>query len=127
MAKKRGKPVSFDAMIKFFLKNYNIPTKSDIDKINTRLDRMESLLRKQLRAGGVAKPAARTRRGPGKKSAKKAFEQVLDVIGKNKTGVGVQEINAATGFDDKKIRNILFRLHKMKKIQRKGRGVYIAV
>ena len=30
MPKKRGKPVSFDAMIKFFMRQYNIPTKKDV-------------------------------------------------------------------------------------------------
>ncbi len=36
---KRGKhkAVTFDAMVKFFIHQYDIPTKRDIDKLHTRL------------------------------------------------------------------------------------------
>ena len=44
MPRKRGKSVSFDAMVKFFMHTYNIPTKQDIERINARLDRIERLL-----------------------------------------------------------------------------------
>ena len=45
MTKRKGKPVSFDAMVKFFMHNYNIPTKRDIERLNDRLDRLEKLIR----------------------------------------------------------------------------------
>jgi hypothetical protein len=45
MTKRKGKPVSFDAMVKFFMHNYNIPTKRDIDGLNDRLDRLEKLIK----------------------------------------------------------------------------------
>ena len=41
MMKRRTKSVSFDAMVKFFMHNYGIPTKKDIDKLLKRLDRLE--------------------------------------------------------------------------------------
>ncbi len=33
MARKKGKSISFDAMVKFFMQYYNIPTRKDIDKL----------------------------------------------------------------------------------------------
>ena len=39
---------------------------------------------------------------------------------------GFSDIQAKTGFGDKKIRNIIFRLNKIGKIKRKSRGIYIA-
>ena len=33
--------------------------------------------------------------------------------------------HTATGFGEKKLRNIIFRLNRIKKIKRKSRGVYI--
>ena len=44
MPKKRRKTVSFDAMVKFFLSTYDIPTKQDIKKLMDRLDRLEKLI-----------------------------------------------------------------------------------
>lgn len=43
-----------------------------------------------------------------------------------KQGAGMPEIKAKTGFDDKKVRNIIFRLNKNGSIERVSRGVYIA-
>jgi hypothetical protein len=121
MTKRKGKPVSFDAMVKFFMHNYNIPTKRDIDRLNDRLDRLEKLI-KAL--------APRNRRPSGKTSGdfpQSATETVLDLIRRSKTGIGIAEVREQTGFDDKKLRNIIFRLNKMEKIMRVSRGSYKAV
>ena len=37
MTRKKGKPISFDAMVKFFMQNYKIPTKTDIDRLEKRI------------------------------------------------------------------------------------------
>ncbi len=50
----------------------------------------------------------------------------LDVIKRFRKGAGFAEIQARTGFGEKKLRNIIFRLHKMGKIVRKSRGIYLA-
>jgi predicted transcriptional regulator of viral defense system len=42
-------------------------------------------------------------------------------------GIGIAEVREQTGYDDKKLRNIIFRLNKMEKIQRVSRGSYKAV
>jgi predicted transcriptional regulator of viral defense system len=41
--------------------------------------------------------------------------------------LGYTGISEITDFDEKKIRNVLHRLHKTGKIQRKRRGLYVAV
>jgi hypothetical protein len=45
MARRRRRAVSFDAMVRFFIQNYNIPTKKDIKKLTARLDQLERLLK----------------------------------------------------------------------------------
>jgi hypothetical protein len=126
MAKRRGKQVSFDAMVKFFMQYYHIPTKKDIDKVLERMDRLEQL----IKATGKGRRAPVT--GPdlnklaSGKSAMTATDMALDVIKRFRKGVGFSEIQAKTGFGEKKLRNIIFRLNKEKKIVRKSRGVYIA-
>ena len=59
------------------------------------------------------------------KMAEEVHKEVgkIDVLVNN---AGVYEFHpvAATGFDDKKLRNIIFRLDKIKKIDRVSRGIY---
>jgi len=122
MTKKRGKSVSFDAMVKFFMHTYNIPTKQDIDRLNERLDRIERLI--------VSTGTARSRRTSSSKESIRqptitASDHVLEIVRRYQNGVGFAEIQLQTGFGAKKLRNIIFRLNKTGKIRRKSRGIYI--
>jgi hypothetical protein len=121
MPRKKGRPISFDAMVKFFMQNYNIPTKKDVDQLMARMDRLESLIN-NLSMGpcGGRTPIGR------RKASMMAADIVLDAIKNAKDGIGFAQIQNKTGFDEKKIRNIIFRLNKTGKIKRKSRGIYIA-
>jgi len=127
MAKKRGKSVSFDAMVKFFMRQYDVPTKKDIAKLMTKLDHLETLIKSKSAAGKSKRSAKATpkRKGSGPASSLTASDMVLNVIKKSKRGAGFAEIQAKTGFGEKKLRNIIFRLNQIKKIKRKSRGVYM--
>lgn len=124
MVKRKRKAISFDAMIKFFIQQYDIPTKKDIAKLVERMDRLEKLIRSSTTGGkGGNLSAGKSRRGG---SGSKSIDIVFDVISKFEEGIDFEGIKAATGFDDKKIRNIIFRLHKLNKISRKRRGIYVS-
>lgn len=123
MAKKKGKSPSFDAMVKFFMSSYNIPTKRDIEGLTARLDRIERL----LMAMGTVKKRSSDGRASEKAPIATASDVVLDIIRRYEDGVGFAEIRLQTGYGEKKLRNILFRLNKTGKIQRKSRGIYIKV
>lgn len=43
--KRKRKAPSIDAMMRFFLQYYNIPTRQDIDKILKRIDHLEALIK----------------------------------------------------------------------------------
>ncbi len=122
MAKKKGKSVSFDAMVKFFMHTYNIPTKQDIDRLNQRLDRIERLI---VNAIPVKNRRSNRTKGPAKTAATTASDHVLEIVRRYKDGVGFAEIQLQTGYGAKKLRNIIFRLNKNGKIRRKSRGIYI--
>jgi len=121
MPRRKGRPISFDAMVKFFMHNYNIPTKKDVDHLMAKLDRLEALIN-NLAMGSYGAKAPIGRR----KASLMAVDIVLDTIRNSKEGIGFAQIQAKTGFDEKKIRNIIFRLNKTGKIKRKSRGIYIA-
>ena len=54
-----------------------------------------------------------------------ATEQVLKIVRRSRKGVDVPMLKAKTGFDDKKVRNIVFRASKEGKIKKVGRGIYV--
>ena len=114
----KRKAVTFDAMVKFFMHNYKIPTKRDIERIESRLDRLENLIksmvpqsRRSVPKGDILAP-------------KSATDIVYDFIKLKDNGVGIPEIREHTGYNDKKLRNIIFRLNRMNKIKRVSRGCY---
>jgi transcription initiation factor IIE alpha subunit len=106
-------------MVKFFMQNYNIPTKKDVDHLMARLDRLENLIKSVVQShygkARIARP----------KTSMTAVDIVLDTIKRSKQGIDFAQIQAKTGFEEKKIRNIIYRLNKTGKIKRKSRGVYI--
>jgi len=114
-------------MVKFFMQQYEIPTRKDIDRLMARMDQLEALIKSvanatgkgTYRKSGQSKNAA-MRRSPGTTAA----DTVLEVIKRFKQGVAFAEIQARTGFEDKKLRNIIFRLHRLGKITRVSRGIY---
>lgn len=115
MTQRKRNP-SFDAMIKFFIKHYNIATRQDISKLAEKIDSLEKTVAKMAAHG----PAA------GKDKTKSSSDVVLNVIRNMDGGAGFSDIKARTDFDDKKLRNIIYRLNKQGKIQRKKRGIYVA-
>ncbi|MFH2219230.1 MAG: hypothetical protein ABII68_06175 [Pseudomonadota bacterium] len=54
-----------------------------------------------------------------------ATDRVLKVIKRHKKGVDCSKLKEKTGFDDKKIRGILYLATKRGKIKRTGRGIYV--
>jgi hypothetical protein len=129
MVKKKGKSVSFDAMVKFFIQHYNIPTKRDVDKLIERMDRLEKAIKTSglySESNRISRPKSSKASLSASRSADSSTEIVLEVIKRFKKGVGFSEIRQRTGFGEKKLRNIIYRLHKTKKIVRKSRGIYIA-
>jgi len=119
MARKRSKPVSFDVMVKFFLKQYGIPTRKDFDRLVDRMERLERAVRETGRKG---KGAAAS----GSRKQLSATEKVLALIRNHEGGIGIADIQAKTRLEEKKLRNIIYRLHKTGRIQRRRRGIYTA-
>jgi hypothetical protein len=64
---------------------------------------------------------------PRKKTAKRttSTDQILKIIRRSRKGVNVPALKAKTGFEDKKVRNIIFRASKEGKIKKVGRGIYV--
>ena len=131
MPKKKSRTVSFDVVVKSFIRNYNIPTKRDIDRLIDKMDRLEKLIRKTNTSltfpgkGAIPKNGSLLKEKVDGRGAMTASAIVLDIISSSRKGADFAHIQDKTGFDDKKIRNIIFRLNKIGKIKRKNRGIYM--
>ena len=74
---------------------------------------------------------AKTVKKPVRKAAPKkkagtvtASESVLEIIARSKKGDGTAEIMKKSGFNQKKVANIVYRLRKQRKIKSVEKGVY---
>ena len=78
----------------------------------------------------VAPKKAPVKKAPAKKAVKTkkqpatAADTVLAIINRSRKGVNSATLSDKTGFDKKKIANIVFKLRKQGKIKSVGRGVY---
>jgi hypothetical protein len=75
---------------------------------------------------------ASAKKAPAKKAVAKkkatqvtATDKILQIVKRSKKGVDVPTLKKKSGFDDKKVRNIVFRASKEGKIKKSGRGLYV--
>lgn len=121
MARRRKR--NLGPLIEELMEEYNVPTKKDFERLNDKLTELENLL-KQI---ALTSSYGGGKIGNEKKTGKKvtAAEMVFNIVKKEKNPVDFKMLKDKTGFDDKKLRNIIFRLHATKKIKRVERGCYI--
>ncbi|MBC8555705.1 MAG: hypothetical protein H8D23_39335 [Candidatus Brocadiales bacterium] len=83
--------------------------------------------KKAIKPKAVNKAAAKIT--PTKKRSVKPTDtgKVLNIIKRSKKGVTTQTLIKKTGFDAKKIANMVFRATKMGKIKSVSKGVYVGV
>lgn len=114
--------------------------KKDLGAVNKELKALvkktESLVKMVDKLGksptAKKKPPAKAAKAeaPERASLKKravtqtSTDQVINIIKRSKQGADVLKLMEKTGFDNKKISNIVHRAFKKGKIKRAGRGVY---
>jgi len=112
-----------------------MPTRTEFNQLIKRIEALEKAVKGREQA--TRKTAGRGK-GSQKAAAKKRLplsrtnsqttdsEKVLQIIRKHRAALDVGTLKARTGFEDKKLRNIVFRLSKKGEIEKTGRGVYRA-
>jgi hypothetical protein len=117
MIDKSEQSINLEHFIKMIFSKFDIPTKQDFSFLHNRLDKIEQLLDQK-------QPVLKKERTKTIVRRKSASSIVLEVVANHPAGTDFRTIKAATGFDDKKLRNIIFRLDKIKKMKRVKRGIY---
>ena len=99
-----------------------------LEKLINAVEKSETKPIKAFKVKTVkAKPAKKAPKAPAKKKAVTvtATDEVLKIINRSKKGVNTVTLMKKTGFDQKKVRNILNRTFKQGKIKRADKGVYV--
>ena len=102
--------------------------KTPAKKIAGQLSPETSASKKRVKPAAI-KARAKT---PVKKSAAKRKRakltdtaRILDIIKRSKRGLDVATLRQKTGFDEKKIRNVIYKAFREGIIKRAGRGIYL--
>jgi putative endonuclease len=74
----------------------------------------------------AAKKTGAKKKAPAKKAAKvTAADAILKVVNRTKKGINTADLMKKTGFDNKKVANIIFKLKKQGKIKNPEKGIYV--
>ena len=88
---------------------------NQIEKMAADLGKAEKPKAKSVKTKPKAK--AVSKKAPAKRGKKTDTDKVLAIINRSKKGVDTATLIKKTGFDQKKVRNILHRTYKQGKIQ----------
>jgi predicted transcriptional regulator of viral defense system len=112
--------------------------KKDIKALERKMEKLLMAFGKPQKAKAAKKPKRKTVKAKARRavavkkvvSRKKAAkttstEQILKIVRRSRKGVDVPTLKTKTGFEDKKVRNIIFRASKEGKIKKVGRGIYV--
>jgi hypothetical protein len=105
-----------------------------IKAINNQLDKaIKAVESTTAKSGKKKKAPAEKKTAKTGSSAKKtagaetAFDAVVKIISRSKQGVNTAQIKSKTGFDDKKIANIIYKAKNRKLIKSVSKGVYVKI
>lgn len=110
----------------YFLGNFEINKKDIIEIIRLirAIDKNHKSQKKKLAKKTVAKKVA-AKKPAARKTTKTAIDTVLGVIKGYKRGANTAALMKKTGFNKKKVWNIIFELKKQGKIKSEIKGIYL--
>ena len=95
------------------------------EKLAAELGKAEKPAAKSVKPKTKSKPA--TKKALAKPAKKTDTDKLLAIINRSKKGVDTATLMKKTGFDQKKVRNMLNRTYKQGKITRVEKGIYVGV
>jgi len=96
-----------------------------IEKLAAELGKAEKPAAKSVKPKTKAK--AVTKKAPAKGGKKTDTDKLLAIINRSKKGADTATLMKKTGFNQKKVRNMMNRTYKQGKITRVEKGIYVGV
>ena len=78
-----------------------------------------------MKKAPAKKPAAKVSQGKAGAKPVTAIDTVMGLIAGSSKGVSTAEIKSKTGYDQKKVANIIYKLKKQNRIKSVNKGVYV--
>ena len=99
----------------------------DLKRLTQKTEKMWKQLEKLDKAQPTKKPKAKAvKKAVAKKPVKlSASGTVLAIIKRSRKGIDTATLEKKTGFEGRKIRDIIFRLRKQGKIKSERKGLYV--
>jgi len=109
-----------ESFVSAFLSKLDLATKSDVSRLMDRIDNLEQL---------IASVVEKTNKNNIKTSKTRTQNQsisdmVIDILKKSKTPLNYTQLKEKTGLQEKPLRNVIYRLNKLHKINTVKRGQY---
>jgi predicted Rossmann fold nucleotide-binding protein DprA/Smf involved in DNA uptake len=96
-----------------------------IEKLAAELGKADQPKAKSVKTKTKAKAVIKN--APVKAAKKTDTDKLLAIVNRSKKGVDTAALMKKTGFDQKKVRNMLNRTYKQGKITRVEKGIYVGV
>ncbi len=99
----------------------------DLKRLTQNTNKMIKRLEKLEKAQAAKKPKAKViKKAVAKKPTRvSASDTVLAIIKRSRKGIDTIALRKKTGFEGRKIRDIIYRLKKQGKIKSEGKGIYV--
>ena len=110
---------NFESLISGFLSKLELATKSDVRSLMERIDHLEQMIA-SVANGSNVRPIRKTKAMP----TQRISDQVLEILGKSKSPMTYAQLKESSGFDEKSLRNVIYRLNKLGRIKTVRRGQY---
>ena len=104
----------------------------ELTKLAKQTEKMAAALEKAQKPKATSaktktKAKAVAKKAPVKAAKKTDTDKLLEIINRSKKGVDTATLMKKTGFNQKKVRNMLNRTYKQGKITRVEKGIYVGV
>ena len=119
--------------LEVFLKTVVDGMKGMAQGIEALAEKLDTITKARMDEKAKVVKKAPVRKAPAKKVVKKAaakkpataVDTVLKVINRSKKGVDTAALMKKTGFSQRKIHNVIYKLKKQGKVKSVGKGVYL--
>ncbi len=121
--------------VEIFLKTIGDGLKALVKGIESAAEQIDALTKtesaRKPKAAPKEKPAPKAKAKPAERAVAKkaptASDTVYGIIKRSRNGVNMAALKKKTGFNNKKIANIVYKLKKQGKIKSAAKGVYVKV
>jgi len=111
---------NFESIISGFLSKLELATKSDVHSLMNRIDDLEQLIESVVKNSDIR--PVRTKKT--NLANPRISDQIIDILGKNGSPMTYAQLKEISGFDEKSLRNVIYRLNKLGRIETVRRGHY---